>query len=39
MRTIFNLGFSRIPVALSEDSQIIVGILLVKSLIGVESTD
>jgi len=34
-----NLGFSRIPVAISEENPIIVGILLVKSLIAVETKD
>ena len=39
MRLINDLGFSRIPVALSEENPLIVGILLVKSLISVESSE
>ena len=39
MRMINNLGFSRVPVALSEENPIIIGILLVKSLIAVETKD
>lgn len=39
MRVINDRGFSRVPIALSEENPIIVGILLVKSLISVESSD
>lgn len=39
MRLINDLGFSRIPVALSEENPIIIGILLVKSLISVELSE
>ena len=36
---ISNLGYSRVPVAISEENPIIIGVLLVKSLISVESKD
>ena len=39
MRVINDRGFSRVPIALSVENPIIVGILLVKSLISVESND
>jgi CBS domain containing-hemolysin-like protein len=39
MRIINDRGFSRVPIALSEENPIIVGILLVKSLISVESSN
>jgi CBS domain containing-hemolysin-like protein len=39
MRVINDRGFSRVPIALSEENPIIVGILLVKSLISVESSN
>jgi CBS domain containing-hemolysin-like protein len=35
LRLINDLGYSRIPVALSEENPIIISILLVKSLISV----
>jgi len=39
MRLIHERGYSRIPIALSEENPIIVGVLLVKSLISVELSD
>ena len=40
LKSIHNLGFSRLTIALSEENpDIIVGVLLVKSLITVERRD
>jgi CBS domain containing-hemolysin-like protein len=36
IKKIEQIGFSRIPVAFSEENPVIVGILLVKSLIVIE---
>ena len=36
MRLINDRGYSRVPIALSEENPIIIGVLLVKSLISVE---
>lgn len=34
-----NIGFSRIPLIMSDENPLIVGILMAKSLIGLEPSD